>query len=441
MQTYALTMIRTFHLLIALFTALMPGLCSVSVADDADSIVVLKTSKSLEQVVTEELQLERFIQQIATYNNITNVTVPLPVGASVAVPQPYIKTTQFGRIAYVKGDVTHKQTDLVVNPPTKGNQVFQGDIIQTGTDGFVSMTFKSGARVHVQPESRVVVDNIDCITDESECVISLTATDGQVASEVTPRADSKPPVQFSIDTPFLTAAVRGTAFYVDVDDIENKIGVTKGLVATEGGGQSNDLPKGKGLTLSQGAAPELVDLLEPPELGVSGDKLLLSEQDTINWLALPGARSYRAELAVDENLSQRVSSQTTADLTIDVPSLTPGDYYLSLAAIDDKDFLGLPALQSIAVAELVDEKPALVITRQDGVTKLSVAGYDGRLELLISNSVNATTATSRILENASQALSLRLDETKEWVFRARKILDAYQVSPYSEYYVFSAREE
>ncbi|MEM7258744.1 MAG: FecR domain-containing protein, partial [Pseudomonadota bacterium] len=246
---------RLFHTLQVALAALLLGLSGVSVADESDSIVVLKTSQSLEQLVTEELQLERYIQQIATYNNIANVSVPLPVGSTLSVPRPYIRTTQYGRIAYVKGDVTHKQTDLVVNPPAKGTQVYQGDIIQTGPDGFISLTFKSGARVHVQPESRVVVKNIDCLTDDSNCVISLTATEGQVGSEVTPRGDGQPPVQFSIDTPFLTAAVRGTAFYVDVDEGENKIGVTKGLVATQSGEQANDLPKGKGLSVAQGVEP------------------------------------------------------------------------------------------------------------------------------------------------------------------------------------------
>ncbi len=71
---------------------------------------------------------------------------------------------------------------------------------------------------------------------------------------------------------------------------------------------------------------------------------------------------------------------------------------------------------------------------------LAVPEYDGQLELLISNSVNSDNATSRIVENASESLALELDETKEWVFRARKILAPFSVSSYSEYYVFSARE-
>ncbi|MEM7259803.1 MAG: hypothetical protein AAF404_20710, partial [Pseudomonadota bacterium] len=157
--------------------------------------------------------------------------------------------------------------------------------------------------------------------------------------------------------------------------------------------------------------------------------------------ALAGAQLYRADFSVDEAMSERVSSRTTDALSLAMPSLAPGDYYLSLAAIDSKEFLGLPVKRPVAVAELSDNKPELIVTRQDGVTRLTVPDYSGRLELLISNSVNSETASSRIIENASQELSLRLDDTKEWVFRARKILDTYKVSPYSEYYVFRAREQ
>lgn len=424
----------------AVFVALLLVVGS-GVADEHDHKLIVKSQLSLEQVVDQQLNLSQFVNQIATYNNIASVSAVLPVGTTLVIPQPYLDKVQHGRVAYVKGDVVHKQTDLVVNPPAKGAQVYKGDIFQTGPDGFVSLTFKSGARVHVQPESRIVINDIDCVTEQSDCVISLQATDGQVDSEVTPRSRDLPPVQFSIETPFLSAAVRGTAFYVDLEESSNRIGVTRGLVATEGGGQSNELPEGKGLTVSEGSTPELVDLLQPPELSLKGQRLLLSEEDSIGWKSLSGARLYRADIAADEDMSERVASLTTGELAVLTPELAPGDYYLTVAAIDAGDFLGLPVKQKVAIAEITDDaKPVLEVSRQDGVTQLSAPEYNGRLELLISNSVNSHEATSLILENGSETRSLTLDETQEWVFRARKLIDPYKVSPYSEYYVFQARE-
>ncbi len=405
-----------------------------------DQVLIVRSALTLEQLLQQRINSVEFAPQIAALNNISSVTTVLPVGTALTVPKVYLDTLDFGRIAYVKGDVTHKQTSLVVNPPRKGSQVFNGDIIQTGEDGFVSLSFKSGARVSVQPDSRVVINNIDCIDDDQNCTISLLATQGQVGSEVTPRADGQPPIEFSIETPFLTAAVRGTAFYVDLDDEKNRIGVTKGLVATAAGGANNDLPKGKGLSAGEGSAPELVDLLDPPSLSLTGDRILLSAEDDIAWDELNGAQSYRADIASDEAMVQQLASRTLTQTSFDTPELAPGDYYLTLAGIDEKAFLGLPMKRKVAIAAIVDEpRPQLSITRQDGVTDLVVPGYDGQIELLISNSVNGDNATSRILDNGSQTLSLNLDAENDWVFRARKILGPHQVSAYSEHYVLEAK--
>jgi hypothetical protein len=432
-----------FHTIqtVSIATAIAVALPVLSVAENSpdDLIVVVRSAKTVEQVLTEELQSTKFARQIAEFNDIASTTTVLPIGTALSIPKPYLDSLDFGRIAYVKGDVTHKQTNLVVNPPSKGSRVFDGDVIQTGADGFVSLSFKSGVRVHVQPESRVVISNIECINDDSNCTIALMATEGQVGSEVTPRPDGKPPVEFSIETPFLTAAVRGTAFYVDLDDSANRIGVTKGLVATATDNGSNDLPKGKGMSVAEGVAPELVDLLNPPALSVTGERILLSEQDDIRWQLLDGATNYRADIAADEAMAQQLISLTTEALSFDTPSLAPGDYFLSVAGIDEKAFLGLPVKTKVAVAEIeAGQAPQLTMTRQDGVTSVSVPDYDGPLELLIGNTVNDANTTSRIMENGSVALSLTLDPASDWVFRARKILGSHKVSAYSEYYVFEA---
>lgn len=433
--------IKTVSLVAALTVMQMPALSVAENSDQSqeDLVVIVRAAQTVEQVLTEELKSTRFARQIAEFNNIASATTVLPVGTTLSIPRPYLDSLDFGRIAYVKGDVTHKQTELVVNPPPKGAQVFDGDIIQTGVDGFVSLSFKSGARVHVQPESRVVITNIDCLSDDGKCAISLEATEGQVGSEVTPRPDGQPPIEFSIETPFLTAAVRGTAFYVDLDGDVNRIGVTKGLVATASGDTNNDLPKGKGLSVADGIAPELVDLLTPPALSLTGDRIILSEQDDIAWQLLDGATTYRADIAADESMAEQLVSLTTDALSFDTPTLAPGDYFLAVAGIDNKNFLGLPARRKVAVAEIeAGQAPELSITRQDDVTVLSVPDNDGPVELLIGNSVNERATSTRILETGSDQLSLNLDPAKDWVFRARKILGSHKVSAYSQYYVYEA---
>ena len=413
-------------------------LAANAMAAPDDHTVIVRNAQTVKEIVNAELQSARFAEQIASYNGIPNISTILPVGAKLAIPRPYMKSLDFGRIAFVKGDVLHSQTDLVVNPPARGALVRNGDVFQTGLDGFVSLSFNSGARVNLQPESRVLINNIDCAKAAIKCVISVSATKGQVHSEITPRPEGQPPVKFSVDTPFLTAAVRGTAFYVDVSKAENRIGVTKGLVATDSAGAQNELPRGKGLSAKPGVAAKVVDLLEPPVLSVQSDILLVSAEDSISWGAIEGAISYQASIANDQSMSEPVFVTQTEKQSVSA-ELAAGDYYLNVSGVDENSFIGLPASVKINYAEITEtEQPRLVIARRGAQVELSMPDHEGEMQLLIGNSIDSEEFASRTLANAAELLTLDLDESRDWVFRARKITGAHQVSAYSDYYVLGA---
>jgi len=285
---------------LAILTGVLVLAASVSIgtAETDDHVVIVRESLSVEQVVEQELESSKFAKQIATYNGIATISTILPAGTSLQIPKPYLLNRDFGRVAFVKGDVTHTQKDFVVNPPSKGSRVFNGDVFSTGEDGFVSLSFNSGASVNLQPESRVSV------------VDMLSADKGEVHSEITPRPEGQPEVKFSVETPFLSAAVRGTAFYVDVDRNVNKIGVTRGRVAAESNGATNDLP--------------------------NGESVLFSLEDRISWNDVEGAAKYRYMVSSDPSminpdLVQEVDS-SSAFPNVDAV----GEYFVSIVAIDDQ---------------------------------------------------------------------------------------------------------
>lgn len=410
----------------------------LNAADPDDHTIVIRSAQTVEQIVSAELQSAKFAEQIASYNGFASAGAMLAVGATLAIPRPYLESIDFGRIAFVKGDVVHKQSDLVVNPPTKGSQIRNGDVFRTGDNGFVSLSFNSGARVNVQPDSRVLIKDIDCAKPSVKCVISVSATEGQVYSEIMPRPDGQPPVRFTVDTPFLTAAVRGTAFYVDVDDKENRIGVTKGLVATDSGGASNDLPRGKGLSAKPAVLPEIVDLLDPPTLDIQSEKLLVSTEDIISWSPLDGASSYKASIAADSDMAEPVNVQSTNTTSV-TAELSPGDYHLTVAGVDDKQFIGLPARKQITFAEITDsQQPRIDILRTGNTVELTIPGQATAVQLLVGNSMGSNVFESTILDITAGKTVLELDADQQWVFRVRRILGAHKVSAYSDFYVLGA---
>jgi len=418
------------------------ALVSVGIAETEDHVVIVRESSSVEQIVEQELDSSKFAKQIATYNGIATISTILPAGTSLQIPKPYLLNRDFGRVAFVKGDVTHTQKDFVVNPPSKGSRVFNGDVFSTGEDGFVSLRFNSGASVNLQPESRVSVVDIDCVDAEASCVIKLSADKGEVHSEITPRPEGQPEVKFSVETPFISAAVRGTAFYVDVDQNVNKIGVTRGLVTANSNGATNDLPKGKGMVAVPGEAPSVVDLLAPPVMSEQGgESVLFSMEDRISWNDVEGAAKYRYMVSSDPSminpdLVQEVDS-SSAFPNVDAV----GEYFVSIVAIDDQGFLGLPLNTSFKYVDIEDVEPLeLLIQRVGAVAEVSVPGYDGPVELQMSNSINGSVVERLIVNSMSEGITLDLNTDSDWVFRARKVMSETAVSRYGNEYLLRAAE-
>lgn len=404
-----------------------------------DHIVIIRSAQSVEQIVADELQSTEFARQIATYNGIATIDTMIPAGSTLQIPAPYMETIDFGRIVFVKGDVTLTKTDLVVNPPGKSTKIHRGDVIKTGPDGFVSLSFNSGTTVNLQPLSQVVVDNIDCASLTRDCVIGLNAKKGQVHSEVTPRAADAPQVKFTVDTPFMSAAVRGTAFYVDVESGVNRIGVTRGLVATESAGADFELPRGKGLSASAGVPAAVVDLLSPPEMAESTGPVLLSAEDTFNWRALAGAVTYEAKIATDAKMSEPVVVAQLDELSYQ-PQLSPGEYHFTVSGIDQQDFVGLAVQREFRFAEIEDSvAPVLDIERHGESVVLKMSDYVGPVQLLIGNSFESDTVQVRDIADMSEPVILDLAQDQDWVFRVRKVLGPLLVSSYSGYYVLNGR--
>ncbi len=412
----------------------------VGVADtQEDHVVVLRQALTLEQVVKRELRSHRFAKQIASYNGVS-ISDVLPVGTSLRIPEPYMAERDFGRVAFVKGDVIHTQKDLVVNPPAKGAMILQGDKLTTGEDGFISITFNSGATVNLQPASKVAIVEVDCVDETVKCVISLNAEIGEMHSEVTPRPEGQQPVSFKVNTPFLSAAVRGTAFYVNVESGADRVGVTQGSVAANAGGVANDLPSGKGLLAVAGIEPSVVDLLPAPVVSLNDDRMVLSSEDKVTWATLDGATQYRATVASDEALTSPITTDEFQATSFQPNLSEPGQYYLALAGIDDQKFTGLPTVVDFQYASIDDtQQLQLQVERLGNLVQIAESDYDGTIELLLSNSIDSDNVTRSFI-TITDSIELELDPQQDWVFQARKVLGDNSVSTYSNQYLLEAIE-
>ena len=129
-----------------------------------------------------------------------------------------------------------------VNQAKAGDLVYRGDVLQTGGDGKVDLTFADGTTFDISSNARMVLDEFvyNPSSTSNSTLFSLTrGTFNFVAGKVAQTGNMK------IDTPVGTMGIRGTAPRVEISENGTVTFSTlveqnaSGATGTPGGGQDN----------------------------------------------------------------------------------------------------------------------------------------------------------------------------------------------------------
>ena len=123
---------------------------------------------------------------------------------------------EIGHIKVAKGNATIQRAAEKI-PAAPGMKVFSADVITTGTDGAVGITFLDNSLISTGPNSVFVIDqyNFDSTThvgkfDGTLKKGTLAAISGKMVKQI--------PESMRIRTPSSIMGVRGTEFLVKVDE-------------------------------------------------------------------------------------------------------------------------------------------------------------------------------------------------------------------------------
>lgn len=129
-----------------------------------------------------------------------------------------------GKVVSAKGAVTIEHINALVVQATLGNQtggakvgdlVYLGDVVQTGADGQVGITFTDGTAFNLSSNARMEMTEFvyDPNSKSNSTLLSLTkGTFTFVAGRIAKTGDMK------IDTPVATMGIRGTTPHVEISD-------------------------------------------------------------------------------------------------------------------------------------------------------------------------------------------------------------------------------
>jgi len=267
--------------------------------------------------------------------------IQTPAPDTPVKPEGLVEPTASGSVFHVARDVVLLKTDGSDQTLRVGKIVAANDRVVTDSLSFCSISLGTG-RLIVGPDTRLMLVALDRAGDEKTTRIYIKLLKGYVRFDTTAKFD----VRVKTDAALIKA--RAARFAVRVEEeTGNFIDVYSGSVEVNSGPVVKKAAIGQGLVVeSEGVVIGAADLppaplMEPREVTVAG-KLHKGGK----WAQVPGAVSYRVEVALDENFDRPVYLGGYAGNTIDFNFLATypkGWYYIRLISVNKQGLWSAPS--------------------------------------------------------------------------------------------------
>lgn len=309
---------------------------------------VVQAGDTYQSIASSEYGSAAFWRLIAEHNELNPVTA-LEAGQVLQLPMFVKRELEFASVAFFKGDVMIIKEGESPRKLVKDDRFFLNDAIKTGKSGFVSLSFRSGSVISVQPKSRVELVSLRCLPDDDVCVLGLNATSGEISSNVNRYRDQ--PTDFRIITPYASAAVRGTVFDFQASRDGMLVGVTEGSVAVAAAETESAVATGFGVVTKTGQTPGgLVELIGPPTF--RGVPARFATGDKISWWDVPKSERYIVSLASDAGANEVVSQSRQDQQVYKLDEVSAGEYFINVRPVDGNGLKGFGTTQKINVVEI-----------------------------------------------------------------------------------------
>ncbi len=332
--------------------------------------ITIRPGDTLTHIALRELGDEARAREIADLNGL-GINDILKPGDALQIPGELPVRDEFARVLFTKGFV-----QINGNAAQPDDELRLNDAIETGATGYASLTFESGTLINLHPNTLARIVTLHCQSQDDTCVIEMATDKGQLTTDV--RRNRSQPTDFRVQTPYASAAVRGTVFDIDADDSGLRIGVTEGAIAlsTEESNQGVELDTGFGSVNAPGAPlGEPIALLPAPVFRYVPPRIATG--DTLRWFGLTETPRYTVQIAASPNgVGIAYDTSVTADTFTLEDDIPIGDYSVLLRAIDINGLRGFTATSPITVALTDVSLPEVntSIAREAGNFRVRVEG-------------------------------------------------------------------
>ena len=319
-----------------------------------DWVYTTRPGDNLWDLSKKYLSSMSYWRKLQALNDVENPR-EMPPGTQLRMPIAWLKVqpvsvkvlTVTGKVFAVSGK------DSRIREVTENTLLYVGDKIHTESNGSAVLLFADGSQLLLQSNSQLKMNMIRAYGETGMVDSRVRLNSGSLDTRVVP--SKGPEGRFEVHTPGAISAVRGTQFRIssNLDEQTSMTEVITGRVDVSAAGEVQIVSAGFGTVVKTGQPPLVPrELLPSPDL--SEIKATFSSVPLkFAWPELKDARSYRIQVAPDNQFLNILADETTQTNQYIIEDLSNGAYAIRIRGLDALNLGGKDAVHQF----VVDKRP------------------------------------------------------------------------------------
>ncbi len=287
--------------------------------------------------------------QLGKLNRIAK-DISIPIGTPIVIPAELLtdETVDAKVIAY-SGPVAVIDDNGHAVQVAVGTTLAEGMQVETGNNGFISLSLPGGSRITLPSNTRVKLTKLRVSLYFKSPRTEITLMRGRVESRVNPLDQNKG--RFEVRTPLSVAGVRGTHFRVRYSENQVATEVLEGTVAVSkiDHRSSAMVSAEKGNITNAATVGSVVNLLPAPRIIAPAGGYANYSVARFTLAPLAGAAAYHVQISTDREGQNIISESRSLERDIALNSMPDGAYFMHASAIDRQGLEGLPQTQEFTL--------------------------------------------------------------------------------------------
>ena len=320
-----------------------------------EAYVILTDSES-----TPDELFQRYPELSSSWDELARFNLLRRPRTVIEVPREMFGADRtLAKIAGIYGEAeVHRSFDDRYIPVVENLLLREGDVLRTWRHSGARILFDNGSQVVLRSHTKARLITMQAAIGSSPRPrVRLELVEGNLWIRTMGESDGG----FLIDTPTASTITRGTDFRLKVEaGRATRLEVLEGAVELEAGGETVLVPAQQGV-LARGtggmASPEPLPQAPDELVAPHAEQVFRASafEETFRWTPVPGAQSYRLEIARDAGFFDLAEERLTGARSARISGLEPGTYFWRVSALSRSGFEGPPADGSYFV--FVEKRP------------------------------------------------------------------------------------